>query len=51
MTRKTPLGGWSGWLDLPTANDAAVAFMAVVLLFVLPDGNNKRLLNNKFKHC
>ena len=25
ITRKEPFGGWSTWLDLPTANDASVA--------------------------
>ena len=45
MTRKAPFGGWSTWFDVPTANDAAVAFVAVVLLFTVPNGKDKRLLD------
>ncbi|MEM1061486.1 MAG: SLC13 family permease [Planctomycetota bacterium] len=44
VTRREPLGGWSGWLDLPAANDASVALLAVVVLAVLPDGRGGRLL-------
>jgi len=40
ITRKEPFGGWSGLLDLPTANDASVALMAIILLFIIP-GNQK----------
>lgn len=47
MTLKEPAGGWSTWLDLPNANYAAVALTAVVILFLLPDGEGKgeRLLD------
>ena len=38
VTRKEPFGGWSSWLDLPTANDASVALIAVILMFVIPAG-------------
>jgi sodium-dependent dicarboxylate transporter 2/3/5 len=38
ITRKEPFGGWSSWLDLPGANDASVALIAVVLMFVIPAG-------------
>ncbi len=38
ITRKEPFGGWSSWLDLPTANDASVALLAVILMFVIPAG-------------
>lgn len=38
ITRKAPFGGWSGWLDLQHANDAAVALLAVVALFVIHSG-------------
>lgn len=41
MTRKAPFGGWSHWLDLKTANDAAVALTAVIVLFVVSDGNKR----------
>ena len=41
ITRSEPFGGWKTWLDLPQANDASVAFIAVLLLFCLPSGENK----------
>ncbi len=45
MTLKEPFGGWTAWLDLPNANYAAVALTAVVILFILPDGEGDRLLD------
>jgi len=45
ITRREPFGGWSGWLNLPQANDASVALLAVVALFVLPNGRQKKLLD------
>jgi len=47
ITRREPYGGWSGWLDLPTANDASVALVAVVAMFLIPSGDRKgeRLLD------
>lgn len=42
ITRKEPFGGWSSWLDMPMANDASVALIAVVLMFVIPAGNNDK---------
>lgn len=47
ITRKEPFGGWSHWLDLPSANDASVALIAVILMFVVSDGKGKRLLDWK----
>ncbi len=53
VTRKEPFGGWSHWFDLPAANDASIALIAVVLMFVIPAGENdekfkgKKLLNWK----
>jgi len=44
MTRKEPWGGWSGWLNLPGANDAAVAMLSVVAMAVTPNGKGARLL-------
>ncbi len=44
MTRKEPFGGWSEWLALPQANDASVAMLAVVVLFLIPNGRDGRLL-------
>jgi len=38
ISRKEPFGGWSQWLDLPAANDASVALIAVILMFVIPAG-------------
>jgi sodium-dependent dicarboxylate transporter 2/3/5 len=44
ITRTEPFGGWTQWLGLPGANDASVAMLAVVLMFVIPNGNGGRLL-------
>lgn len=38
ITRREPFGGWSGWLELPMANDASVALLAVVAMFLIPSG-------------
>jgi sodium-dependent dicarboxylate transporter 2/3/5 len=45
ITRSDPFGGWSGWLGLPQANDASVALLAVVVLFLTPNGRGERLLD------
>jgi sodium-dependent dicarboxylate transporter 2/3/5 len=47
MTRLEPFGGWSSWLGLEQANDASVAFLGVIALFLIPDGNGdgNRLLD------
>ena len=45
MTLKNPAGGWTGWLSLPYANYASVAFIAVVILFLCPDGEGGKLLD------
>lgn len=45
VTRSEPFGGWQAWLDLPQANDASVALLAVVVMFVLPNGKGERLLD------
>ena len=44
ITRQAPFGGWSAWLNLPQANDASVALIAVVLMAALPNGEGGRLL-------
>lgn len=44
ITRSEPFGGWRAWLDLPTANDASVALVAVVVMFLVPNGRGGRLL-------
>ncbi|MGB0515172.1 MAG: SLC13 family permease, partial [Wenzhouxiangellaceae bacterium] len=45
MTRTAPFGGWQEWLNLPYANDAAVALLAVVVACAIPDGRGGRLLD------
>ncbi len=45
ITRSEPFGGWRAWLDLPQANDASVALLAVVVVFRVPDGKGQRLLS------
>ncbi len=51
VTRKEPFGGWSSLLDLPAANDASVALIAVILMFIIPAGytsdnrKNEKLLD------
>lgn len=44
ITRREPFGGWSSWFDLPQANDASVALLAVVVMFLVPNGKGERLL-------
>jgi sodium-dependent dicarboxylate transporter 2/3/5 len=44
VTRSEPFGGWSALLGLPAANDASVALLAVILMFVIGDGKGGRLL-------
>ena len=45
ITRAEPFGGWQTWLDLPAANDASVALLAVVALFVVRDDEGKPLID------
>ena len=45
ITRTEPFGGWREWLNLPTANDASVALLAVIAMFIIPNGKGERLLN------
>jgi sodium-dependent dicarboxylate transporter 2/3/5 len=47
ITRSEPFGGWSGLLAMPGASDAGVAFIAIVALFLIPDGAGGKLLNWK----
>ena len=37
-TRTDPFGGWSAWLNLPQSNDASVALLAVLVMFLVPSG-------------
>jgi sodium-dependent dicarboxylate transporter 2/3/5 len=45
ITRSQPFGGWKTWLDVPGANDASVALLAVVAMFLIPNGKGSRLLD------
>jgi sodium-dependent dicarboxylate transporter 2/3/5 len=45
MTRGEPFGGWQQWLGLPAANDASVALLAVVAMFLIPNGKGGKLLD------
>ena len=47
VTRREPFGGWSGLLGLNQANDGSVALLAVVAMFVVPNGAGGRLLDWK----
>ncbi|MBE9539338.1 MAG: SLC13/DASS family transporter [Proteobacteria bacterium] len=49
ITRSEPFGGWKTWLDIPQANDASVALLAVVVIFLTPNGKGGRLLD--WKHA
>jgi sodium-dependent dicarboxylate transporter 2/3/5 len=41
-TRQEPFGGWRTWFDLPNANDASVALLAVIMMFLIPSGKDDR---------
>jgi solute carrier family 13 (sodium-dependent dicarboxylate transporter), member 2/3/5 len=45
ITRSQPFGGWKTWLDVPGANDASVALLAVIAMFLIPNGKGSRLLD------
>ncbi len=45
VTRTGPFGGWAGLLDVPYTNDAIVAFIGVVTLFIIPNGEGGKLLD------
>lgn len=45
ITRLEPFGGWSTWFDLKGANDAIVALIAVVVLFLIPNGRGGKLID------
>jgi sodium-dependent dicarboxylate transporter 2/3/5 len=45
VTRGQPFGGWSTWLNVPGVNDASVALMAVVTMFLIPNGKGGKLLD------
>ncbi len=41
ITRTEPFGGWRALLEIP-ANDASVALLAVIALFIIPKGDQKQ---------
>jgi len=45
VTRKQPYGGWEDLFGLQTTNDAMVALIAVVVVFLVPDGKGAKLLD------
>ncbi len=45
MTRSDPFGGWKGLLGVPQANDASVALIAVVVMFLISNGRGGKLLD------
>jgi len=45
ITRQEPFGGWSQLFDLPIVGDSSIALLAVVLMFVIPNGKGGRLLD------
>ena len=50
VTRQQPFGGWVGFaegqgMSLPYANDASIAFIGVLFMFVLPCGHGGKLLD------
>jgi sodium-dependent dicarboxylate transporter 2/3/5 len=45
VTRQEPFGGWSQLINVPQANDASVAMVAVILLFLIPNGRGEKLLD------
>ncbi|MBV1905912.1 MAG: SLC13 family permease [Pseudomonadales bacterium] len=44
ITRKSPFGGWDEWSGLSYTNDAIVAMLAVVAMFIIPNGKGSTLL-------
>lgn len=45
MTRGEPFGGWKHLLGIPWANDASVALLAVVAVFLTSNGRGGKLLD------
>ena len=45
VTRSDPFGGWSAWLGVEGTGDATVALIAVVVMFLVPDGEGGQLLD------
>jgi len=47
VTRSQPFGGWREALNIPSANDASVALIAVICMFIIPNGKGGTLLDWK----
>ncbi len=47
VTRSEPFGGWSGLLGIEGAGDSTVALLAVIAMFLIPDGEDGQLLDWK----
>jgi sodium-dependent dicarboxylate transporter 2/3/5 len=45
ITRSEPFVGWATWTGAPYTNDAIVAFLAALAMFLIPDGAGGRLLD------
>lgn len=45
ITRNQPFGGWTVLFDLDATNDAMVALIAVVVMFLVPNGKGEKLLD------
>lgn len=45
MTRTQPFGGWSELFNVPAANDASVALIAAIIMFLIPNGKGEKLLD------
>lgn len=41
ITRTAPFGGWGTWFEMPLVQDATVALVGVVALFLVPSGERK----------
>jgi len=45
ITRKDPFGGWSDLFNVPIAGDSTVALLAVLIMFMVPNGKGGRVLD------
>ncbi|MGB0894247.1 MAG: SLC13 family permease [Parashewanella sp.] len=45
VTRNAPFGGWAEFFNVDIAGDSTVAITAVVLMFLVPNGNGGRVLD------
>ena len=45
ITLREPFGGWTSWFGVPSANYAAVALTAVIIMFLVSNGKGGKLLD------